>query len=110
MDLITLNENGFLLNENAEQNLIAYERLAKWAKEHEDTLKAEIIKEMEKKGILKVETEEVTVKYVAATSKETFDSKKLRKDSPDIYDKYVRITPVKASVRVKVKQGEERRV
>lgn len=108
MDLIALSENGFLLDENVEQNLIAYERLAKWAKEHEDKLKAEIIAEMESKGILKIETEEVTVKYVAATSKETFDSKKLRKDAPDIYDKYVRITPAKASVRVKVKQDGKR--
>ena len=33
---------------------------------------------------------------------ETFDSKTFRKDHPDLYDEYVSISMVKASVRMKV--------
>ena len=70
----------------------------------ESELKKAILEEMEAKNILKLETEELAITYIAASYRETFDSKSLRKDQPDIYDEYVKISPVKSSVRVKVRE------
>ena len=39
------------------------------------------------------------------TDRETLDSKAMRKDFPRLYDQYVKMTPVKSSIRVKIKEG-----
>ena len=49
--------------------------------------------------------------YIPETQRETFDSKALKEDSPDIYKKYVKISKVKDSMRTserKVAVEEER--
>ena len=58
---------------------------------------------MESKGIIKVETEEITISYIAPTDRETFDSKRFKADHADLFDEYVKMSPVKSSVRIKVK-------
>ena len=70
-------------------------------------LKEKLLAEMEKHGILKIETDELLINYVAPYSKETFDSKALRKDNPDLYDQYVKIGTVSGSVRMKLKENKE---
>ena len=77
--------------------------MAKEIKAKEDELKKAILTEMESKGIIKLETDELTISYVASTDRETFDSKKLRADNPDLYDEYIRMSTVKPSIRIKLK-------
>ena len=76
----------------------------KFIKEQEETLKKAIKAEMEAKGILKVqdETNGMTITYIAPTYRETFDSKKFKADNPDMYDEYVKFSPVKSSIRIKL--------
>lgn len=57
---------------------------------------------MEQYGVVKIETENLNVTYVQPTEKESFDSKAFKEDFPELYDEYVKMTPVKASLRVKV--------
>ena len=80
-----------------------FERQAKEIKAKEDELKQRILEEMESNGILKIETDDLVISYVAPTSRESFDSKAFRKANPDLYDEYVSISSVKASVRMKLK-------
>ena len=101
--LIRVEQNNALLNPEASSKLAEFERMAKEIKAKQDELKQRILAEMEEHGILKIETDELTINYVAPTSRETFDSKAFRKDNPDLYDEYVKITDVSASVRMKVK-------
>ena len=61
------------------------------------------MREMEQKGVVKLDNDVVTITYIAPTDRETFDSKKFKEEQPDMYDEYVKISPVKASVRIKVK-------
>lgn len=97
-------ENGLcILDAEISSALAEFERIAKEVKKEEDELKEKILAEMEQKGILKVDTEDLTISYIAPTNRETFDSKRFRADNPDTYDEYVSISPVKASVRIKVK-------
>lgn len=101
-ELITVNGDSFLLNPEANSKIAEFERKAKEIKEAEDKLKKAILEEMETKGVIKLETDELTITYIAPTNRETLDSKTLKAELPDIYDSYVKISPVKSSIRVKV--------
>lgn len=102
--LIRIEQDTALLNPAVSSKLAEFERMAKEIKAKQDELKQKILEEMELHGLIKVETDELTITYVAPTSRETFDSKAFRKDNPDLYDEYVKITDVSASVRMKVKE------
>lgn len=85
------------------KKIAEFEKLAKEIKAKEDALKEEILQTMESFGILNIDTPELKISYVAPTNRETFDSKAFREDFADLYDEYVKIAPVKASIRIKVK-------
>ena len=72
-------------------------------KKAESVLKAELLEEMKKRGIVEIDTEKIKVKYIPKTQSEKFDSKKLRAENPDMYDKYCYFTDVTDYVKVSVK-------
>ena len=97
-------ENGTaLMDPLVAEQIAAYEENIKKLKAAEEELKAQILAEMEDKGIIKIDNDFLTITYVAASDRETLDTKMLRADLPEIFDDYVKMTPVKASVRIKVK-------
>lgn len=105
MELIK-RENGLsILDAGVSDKIANFERQLKAIKKQEDALKQAILEEMESKGIIKLEDEitGLSITYVAETTRESFDSKAFRKDNPDVYDEYVRMSPVKSSIRIKVK-------
>ena len=102
-ELITINNGVALLDAETASKIADFERKMKEIKEAEDSLKQGILNEMEQKGILKVETAEITISYIAPSDRETFDSKRFKSDHADLFDEYVRMSPVKSSVRIKVK-------
>lgn len=79
------------------------EEIIKRYKEMLDDIKEDIKREMENQGIVKIDTDDITITYIAETERETFDSKKLKEDNKALYDEYIRFSPVKSSIRVKVK-------
>ena len=101
-ELIVFEGKTPLLNPAVSIKLAEFERMVKEVKEKQDELKQRILEEMESKGILSIKTPELTISYVAPTTRETFDSKTFRKDHPDLYDEYINISLVKGSVRMKV--------
>ena len=103
MELITLKDNLAILDVETAGKIANFEKMAKEIKAKEDELKKEILKEMESKGIIKLETEELTISFVSGTERETLNTKALREELPDIYDTYVDIKPVKPSIRIKLK-------
>lgn len=103
MELISLENNRILLNEDISKEIAEFETQIKELKAKEDELKQALLNEMEEKNILKVETDDITITYVAPTDRESFNSKKFREDYSDLYDEYVEIKPVSSSIRIKVK-------
>ena len=101
-ELIVLEGNTALLRPAVAEHLAEFERMAKTIKAKQDELKQKILEEMESKGIVSIKTPELTISYVAPTTRETFDSKAFRKDHPDLYDEYVGISMVRSSIRMKV--------
>ena len=100
-ELITLTDNGQLTKDTIEK-IIALKQEKKRIDEADKKLNAALIEVMEKNGIIKFQTPELAVTYIAPTTAEKFDSKTFREENPDIYDAYVKISPVSASVRVKI--------
>ena len=103
MEYLQKVENVYLLTQEASAKLVEFERLAKEVEQKQKELREAILKEMEEANVIKVETEELTITYVAPTFRESFRSKKFREENPFLYDKYVEITPVKASIKMKVR-------
>lgn len=71
--------------------------------EQEKTVRAKLVEAMDAYGVKSFENEFLKVTYVAATSKTTVDSKTLKKEMPDVYEKYSKTSPVAASVRISLK-------
>ena len=92
-----------LINPEIADKIVEFERMAKEIKEKEDDIKKSILEEMENKGIVKVENDDFIISYVAPTDRETFDTKSFREAHEDLYDEFVKMTPVKSSIRIKLK-------
>ena len=103
MELIRVENEIAILDPLVSERVADFERKIKLLKEEEDKLKEEILKEMEKNQILKIDTPDILISYIAPTDRETFDSKTFRVNHGDLYDEYVKMTPVKSSIRIKVK-------
>lgn len=103
MELIKLYGEAAILDGDVANKIAEFERQVKAIKDKENELKEAILKEMEQKNLIKLETDALNISYIAPTERETLDSKRLREELPDIYDAYISIKPVKSSIRLKLK-------
>lgn len=102
-EMIVINGNEISLKQNVSQQLAHIESTVKRMKEMEEEIKANILKEMESRGIYKIDTPDLTITYIAPSERDTFDSKAFKMDNPKMYHQYIKTTEVKSSVRIKVK-------
>ena len=102
-DLIVFQNGTPILNAETAVQIAEFERQITILKKKEDALKKRLVEEMGQKNIYKVETPELTVTFIDAFERESFDSKAFRIEHPDMYDEFVRFSPVSPSVRLKVK-------
>ena len=102
MNDIKVIDNG-ALEVSVKERLLELTRQEKAIKEEKEALTASLLQAMEANNVVKIDSEEITVTYIAPTYKESFDSKALKADDEATYNKYIKISPVKASIRVKVK-------
>ena len=103
MELIRIENDLVKLDESVSKKIADFEKQIKELKEQEEEIKQAIIEQMELNEVIKLDTDELTITYIAPTERETFDSKSFRKDHPQLFDAYIQMTHVKSSVRIKVK-------
>lgn len=103
-ELIRIDGGNVILDADTASLIAGIERQMAYLKEQSDALKAALLAEMEAKGVIKITTDDLTIRYIAETDREWFNKDRFREDSPQIYDLYVEMKPVKASVRVSVKK------
>ena len=106
-DLIIIAPNGAVLGKDAYEMILSLERQAKEIKAKQDALREKMLAEMQAKGIKKLETDDISITFKDGYDKETFQSKQFRADHADLYDSYVKMSPVKASVVIKLKEDKE---
>jgi hypothetical protein len=75
----------------------------KLLEEQESSLREQLEKAMNECGVKKFENELLSITYVAATTRTSIDSKSLKKDLPEIAEKYSKVSNVKSSIKITVK-------
>lgn len=103
MEYLIKVENGVVLGAEISNRIASIELLKKQIKEEEEEVKKSLLEAMESHNVIKIETEDLIINYVAGTDREYFDKNNLRKDYPQLYDDYVTMKPVKPSLRIKLK-------
>ena len=76
-------------------------------KEKVDKVKETLYGTMEKEGIKTVDRNKLKITYVAPSTRTSVDSKKLQKEEPEIYNKYVKTTTVAGSIKITL-MGEKK--
>ena len=102
-EIIVRNEDKYVLTSDTSKKIAEIEIKMKALKAKEEELKQMILKEMEEKNLLKLDAEELSISYIAPSERETFDNKALKEELPDVYDIYIKFSPVKSSIRIKLK-------
>ena len=90
--------------EKAESLLIEKELEFKKAEAEAKTIREELCKKMEEQGIKSWETQNLKLTYVAPIERLTVDSKKLKEKYPVAYTECQKLSKIKATVRVTLKE------
>lgn len=72
-----------------------------------EEIKEQIKLSMENNDVKKYENDIISITYVAPTTRVTVDSKMLKEKYENIYNECSKISDVKSSIRIKVKNNEE---
>jgi len=68
--------------------------------------KLKILEICQKNEVDEFDVDNVHVNYVKETFRKSFDSKLFKLEHPDMYNKYIKETIVKASIRFKIKKDD----
>ena len=72
-------------------------------KRKKEEIKEKIKKAMEENGVKNYENDYISLTYVAPTTRRTVDSKLLKEKYVEIYEECSKISDVKSSIRIKIK-------
>lgn len=81
------------------------EEQKKAAEAQAQELRASLMQAMEANGVTSFENESIKITYVAPTTRTAIDSAKLKKELPEIAEKYTKTSNVKASLRITLKEA-----
>ncbi len=94
--------NGSLSAEIS-QEIAHNELLIKQLTDRQKEIKDGLLKAMRDANIVKIDNDNIKVTYIAPTTQERLDSKELKKDLPDIYNTYCKITDKSDYIKIEVK-------
>lgn len=86
-----------------EEQIISLKQSIELFENRKRTYLDNILKQMDAEGMKKIETERVIITRVDKSVKKSFDSKKLKKDFPDICKDYEQLSEVNGYVKIKLK-------
>ncbi|MGX7134341.1 YqaJ viral recombinase family protein [Enterococcus thailandicus] len=89
--------------ERFELQMLEFEEKAKLIKAQQKDFREQLYQKMEENDIKKFETNNLVITRILPTAKKTVDSKKLKIEQPDIFDKYLKVSNVKGSIKIKTK-------
>ena len=105
-ELVKLENGQYGLVKDAIDTIVAIETEVKRFKEMQDNYKERLLALMEEYDVKEIDIPELKITRKLPTTRETLDSKSLKADMPEIYDEYVKISDVKGSITIKVKEKE----
>ena len=104
---LVLEDDMAVALEKAELLVIETERAAKTAKAQAEALRAALCAEMERQGIFSWNGTKIKATYRAGSDRVSVDSTRLKKELPEVYDKYTKTSKVKATVVI-TEKGEKK--
>ena len=102
-ELITIQSGVISLTPATAEKLVELDTLKKSVDSQYKELKDAILEAMTNSGVYKIENDSISITAIAETTRESFDSKRFRKEYPMMYDEFVNISLVAPSLRVKIK-------
>ena len=67
----------------------------------EKKLREVLTKAMEAENIIEIKNDDYIIRYIAETEAERFDTKAFRADHADVYDEYVKFSPIKSQIKIR---------
>ena len=89
--------------EEVEFAIMEIENSAKYYKEKQTELRDGLMRMMKERGITKWESDKLLFSLKGEYDRVSIDSTKLKKEMPEVYDKYSKVSKVKESLTIKVK-------
>lgn len=102
---IVVSETALAELVEAERLIAQIEERKKEAEAQAAGLRAALMEAMEKNGVTSFEDDNIKLTYVAPYTKTAIDTKKLKKELPEIATKYEKTSNVKASLRITLKEA-----
>lgn len=100
---IVIDTNQLAIIEEATKIIAEADHMKKEAEIRMNEVKEAILKAMEKNSVKSFENDSLKITYVAPVTKTTLDSARLKKELPDVAEKYSKTSEQKASIRITVK-------
>lgn len=91
------------LVEEAGEQIIKFETAIKELQEKEKQFREALLNQMQERGVKSVKYKNLTISLTDAHVTEKFDSKAFKADYEQLYNEYVKLTDVKASVAIRIK-------
>ena len=105
MATLIVNNNGCSeFNTELEYQVIQYLKNTRTAKDRYNRVRRAIKKEMINNDLKSIESERLSLAYSPKSYRVTFDVNRFREDYPELYEEYIRTTPVKDSVKIVLKK------
>ena len=97
------NANIMALQAQIVQATVQFQEELQEYQKRDTELRAAIVEGMEQSGTKSFENDFVKLTYIAPTQRVGVDLDRMKFEHPELAEKYKKITPVKSSVRIKVK-------
>lgn len=101
--LLTVQDGNVVISPDISAQIAAFESQVKLVTDKEKALKQAIFEEMERHGCIKIDTDDLLINYIPETERESLDTKALKEECPEVYDTYCKLSPVNATLRMKVR-------
>lgn len=101
-ELVRLENNEIIISSEYKNKLIEFEKVKKEIEYQSDLLKSELLEIMPQIGKERLILEGLSITYRKGSTRKSFDSKAFQKDSPEIYEKYIKESEVSPSIVIKV--------
>lgn len=103
MKLLVETKTGLKLTESATKTIVEIEEQIKALEALKGELKSKIIEQMTGHGVKSIENDLVRITYVAPTTRQSLDSKALKAELPDVWNKYSKTSTVSETVKIDCK-------
>lgn len=101
---VVIDDANLVALEEVEAQIKYYENLKKEAEDKASEMREAIINAMEANGLKSFENDRIKLTYTAPSERVSIDSTRLKKEKPEIFAEYQKISKVKAGLRITLKE------